>query len=212
MLSNKVLERLRRASRVAGVAMALALAGCASHYVDGATKEINASQFRKPATLQPVQVVFEFQTKGVANASATQHLKAQVLQKVKDSGLFSVADEKPVPGGNLLSVKLNNVVLTDDVFSKGFATGLTFGLAGSQVSDGYICTVSYFGDGRTTPITKTARHAIHTTLGAAKTPGNAEKAATIQEAVTKMTSQIVSTALNDLSQDPDFASRQQQGN
>lgn len=208
MLSNnKLLERLRRAAAVAAAAMTVVLTGCATHYVDGATKEISVSQFRKPQTPQPVQLVFEFQTKGVANANATQQLKAQVLQKVRDTGLFSSVEEKPVASGGLLSLKLNNVVLTDDAFSKGFATGLTFGLAGSQVSDGYICTVSYFGNGQGTPVTKTARHAIHTTLGAAKSPGNAEKAASIQDAVTKMTSQIVSTALNDLSQDPAFIAR-----
>lgn len=208
MLStNKLLERLRRAAAVAAAAMTVVLTGCATHYVDGATREISAGQFRKPQTPQPVQLVFEFQTKGVANANATQQLKAQVLQKVRDTGLFSSVEEKPVASGGLLSLKLNNVVLTDDAFSKGFATGLTFGLAGSQVSDGYICTVSYFGNGQGTPITKTARHAIHTTLGAAKSPGNAEKATSIQDAVTKMTSQIVSTALNDLSQDPAFIAR-----
>jgi len=203
--SERYTRGMRSAIRSACAAAALALAGCATHYVDGTTKEVSASQFRKPATVQPVQVVFEFQTKGVTNAAATQRLQAQVVQKVKDSGLFSEVDEKPAQGGRLLSLKLNNVVLTDDAFSKGFATGLTFGLAGSQVSDGYICTVSYFGEGQSTPITKIARHAIHTTLGAAKTPGNAEKAANVMEAVTRMTSQIVSTALNDLSLDPAFA-------
>lgn len=208
MLSNnKVFERLRRAAYVGAAALTVTLTGCATHYVDGATKGVSASQFRKPTAPQPVQLVFEFQTKGVANANATQQLKAQVLQSVKDSGLFSSVEEKPVPSGSMLSLKLNNVVLTDDAFSKGFATGLTFGLAGSQVSDGYICTISYFGNGQGAPVTKTARHAIHTTLGAAKSPGNAEKAASIQEAVTKMTSQIVSTGLNDLSQDPAFVAR-----
>jgi hypothetical protein len=208
MLSNnKVLQSLRRMAGAAAIVLTTALTGCATAYVDGATKEISAAQYRKPEAPQPVQLVFEFQTKGVANPAATQHLKAQVLQKVKDSGLFSSVEEKPVSSGNLLSLKLNNVLLTDDAFTKGFVTGLTFGLAGSQVSDGYICTVSYFGNGSGTPITKTARHAIHTTVGAASSPGNAEKAANIQEAVTKMTSQIVSTALNDLSHDPAFAAR-----
>ncbi|MDM0025797.1 hypothetical protein [Variovorax saccharolyticus] len=207
MLSRKIRERLRCMSIALAAAATLGLTGCATHYVDGSTKEVSAEQFRKPDAPQEVQVVFEFQTKGVPNAAATQQLKTQVLQKVKDSGLFTAVSEQPVPQGAMLSLKLNNVVLTDDAFSKGFATGLTFGLAGSQVSDGYICTVSYLGNGQAAPITKSARHAIHTTLGAAKVPGNAEKAATIQEAVTKMTSQVVSTALNDLSQDPAFASK-----
>ena len=197
---------LRRVSLVVVAGLAIALTtGCATHYVDGATKEVAASEYRKPTVLHPVQMLFEFQTRGVANAAATSHLKPQVLQKVKDSGLFSTVEEEPVKGGALLSVKLNNVPIGDDAFSKGFVTGLTFGLVGSQVSDGYVCTVTYLADGQSNPITKTARHAIHTTIGAAPSPGAARKANSIADAVTQMTSQILSTALNELSQDAAFA-------
>lgn len=204
-MSHSFLENLRRVSHVVCVAAAVVLTGCASHYVDGATREINASEYRKPATPKPVQVAFEFQTKGVANAQATKVLQPKVIEKVKASGLFASVEEKPVQGGALLSVKLNNVPLTDDIFQKGFVTGLTFGLAGSQASDGYICTVSYMGEGQSSPIVKTARHAIHTTMGATAQPGNARKAASIEEAVFSMVSQIMSNALNDLSKDPAFA-------
>lgn len=195
---------LRRAARVFALMGAAALTGCATHYVDGSTKEVNAAQFRKPAQAKPVQLVFEFQTKGVANAQATEFLKAQVTEQVQGSGLFSQVDGKPVAGGALLSVTLNNVPLTDDAFSKGFAAGLTFGLAGSQVSDGYVCTVRYLGNGQAEALTKTARHAIHTTVGASKTPDNAVKVDNIEAGVRMMTRQVVSTALNDLSQDAAF--------
>ena len=195
---------LRRSSIVAFAGLSIALTGCANFYVDSATKEVPVSSYRKPESPPPVQVLFEFQTKGVPNAAVTSHLKAQVIQKVRDSGLFSRVEEGPVQGGGLLSVKLNNVPLTDDAFSKGFVTGLTFGLAGSKVSDGYICTVSYLDDGQSVSVTKSARHAIHTTLGLAASPGDAVKVASIDEAVIKMTSQILSTVLNDLSQDPAF--------
>ncbi|MBB3175843.1 hypothetical protein [Variovorax sp. Sphag1AA] len=197
---------LRRVSLVAFAGVTIALTGCATHYVDGATREVAASEYHKPAAAQPVQVFFEFQTKGVANTAATSLLKAQVVQKVKDSGLFSTVEETPVKGGGLLSVKLNNVPIGDDAFSKGFVTGLTFGLAGSQVSDGYVCTVTYMVDGHT-PITKSARHAIHTTIGAAPTPGAARKANSVNDAVTQMTSQVLSTALNDLSHDSAFTAQ-----
>ena len=58
---------------------ALALSGCASFYVDTATKEIPVEAYKKPALAKPVQVVFEFQTKGVANAAATKFLSPQVM-------------------------------------------------------------------------------------------------------------------------------------
>lgn len=192
---------VRRAVFLLAVA---ALTGCANMYVDGNTKEVSTSEFKKPDPMHPVQMLFEFQTKGIANANATSFLKARVIEQVKASGLFSSVTESPVDGGALLSVTLNNVLLTDDAFSKGFVTGLTFGLAGSQVSDGYICSVRYLASADTAPVVKQARHAIHTTIGASAAPGNATKAADVNEAVATMTRQIVSNVLNDLSHDATF--------
>lgn len=186
------------------IAALLGLGGCASFYVDATTKEIASSQFAKAAQNRPVQVVFEFQTKGVANERATAYLKPKILEQIKASALFADVAEAPVAGGALLSVTLNNVPLTDDAFSKGFVTGLTFGLAGSQVSDGYVCTASYLPPDSDKAINKQARHAIHTTMGTAAAPGNAVKAASIDEAVLLMTRQVVSNVLNDVSHDAAF--------
>lgn len=193
-----------RVGRWLGLLALVALTGCATHYVDGATKEVPASEYRKSDPLHPVQLLFEFQTKGVANARATEHLKARVIEQVKTSGIFSAVVDAPVAGSGLLSITLNNVPLSDDAFSKGFVTGLTFGLAGSQVSDGYVCTASYTPPGASAPLVKQARHAIHTTVGAAAAPGNATKADSIDAAVTGMTRQIVSNVLNDVSRDAAF--------
>ena len=127
---------------------AILLTGCANIYVDNATREVSASEFKKPEPQRPVQALFEFQTKGVANARATDYLKAQVIDQIKTSGLFSEVSENPVSGNALLSITLNNVPISDDAFSKGFADA--------------------------------------------------------NDAVTKMTRQIVSNVLNDLSHDPQF--------
>jgi hypothetical protein len=180
------------------------LTGCANMYVDGTTREVSVSQYRKPDPVEPVQVLFEFQTEGVANVQGTEFLKTQVVDQVKESGLFSEVAEGPVAGGALLSITLNNVPITDDVFSKGFVTGLTFGLVGSQASDGYVCTARYVESAGTQAIVKQARHAIHTTVGASAAPANAIKANDAEEAVTTMTRQIVSNVLNDLSHDATF--------
>jgi hypothetical protein len=182
----------------------LTLTGCASFYVDTATKDVYADAYRKPASPRPVQVVFEFQTKGVANARATQYLAPQVMEQIRGSGLFSELKETPVEGGALLSIVLNNVPLTDDAFGKGFVTGLTFGLAGSQVSDGYVCTMKYLVQPQAPAISSTARHAIHTVMGAKDAPANGTRMDSLEMAVKTMTRQIVSTALDGLSRDPEF--------
>lgn len=197
----KTLSWLRRGLVLA---TALLLTACASMYVDSGTPDVESSQYRKPEPRHPVQVLFEFQTKGVANARATSFLKAKALQAVSASGVFTEVAEGPVSGGALLSITLNNVPITDNAFTKGFVTGLTFGLAGSQVTDGYVCTVQYTSTNGAPPITAQARHALHTTVGASAAPGNAVKAANAEEGVSIMTRQVVSNALLNLSKEAAF--------
>lgn len=191
-----VFRRLMGAACLAGL---LAMAGCANFYVDTATKEVATSEYTKPASPKPVQLLFEFQTKGVTNARATEFMKTQVVDQVRASGLFSEVRDQAVPSGALLSITLDNVPLSDDAFSKGFVTGLTFGLAGSQVTDGYVCTAKYLSDAQPQPVVAVSRHAIHTVIGNTAAPANAVKSDGIEAAVRTMTRQIVSSSLNDLS-------------
>lgn len=193
-------HRFLTACVVAGAAL---LSGCASVYVDTTTKPVPVSEMKKVAEPKPVRMVFEFQSKGAPNARATEFLKGEVTEQLKTSGLFSSV-ESTSPNDGILNVTLNNVPLTEDAASKGFVTGLTFGLAGSAVTDGYICTVSYLPPGKTEPIIKTARHAIHTVLGNANAPVNATKSESIGAAVRTMASDVLSNALRDLSYDPSF--------
>jgi len=157
---------------------------------------------KKVAQPKPVQLVFEFQTKGAPNARATDLLKEAVIKQVKESGLFSSIEAAPTEA--MLNITLNNVPLTEDAASKGFVTGLTFGLAGSAVTDGYICTVTYLPAGQAKPIVKTAKHAIHTTLGNANPPAGAQKSTNVEEAVRTMAQEVLSNALKDLSFDESF--------
>jgi hypothetical protein len=181
-----------------------ALTGCSSIYVDGLSKEIPSTQYRHVEPIHPVQVLFEFQTKGVTNATATDLLKKKVIEQIGASGLFNEVSELPVAGGALLGITLNNVPVDDDAFKKGFVTGFTFGLVGSQATDGYICSASYTNGHNAQPIVKRARHAIYATFGASKSPENATKVASLDEAVKLMTRQVISNVLNDLSNDTTF--------
>lgn len=186
------------------IAGAVLLAGCATHYVDGATREVPPAQFVKAAGNRPVQLLTEFQTRGVANAQATAATKEMIADNVRSTGLFTQVSDAPVPDAGVLSVTVNNVPLADDAAAKGFIAGLTLGVAGQQVTDGYICTVSYLAPGQSRPIVKSAKHAIHTTVGASAAPPNTYKASGLEDAVRLMVRQVMSVALSDLSHDPEF--------
>lgn len=196
--------KLRLATVAAVALVAVFMSGCASMYVDKGLKDVAASEYLKPPEPKPVQLLFNFQTKGAANARATKMLAEDVKKAVSGSGLFSSVSTDPVAGGALLSVTINNVPVTEDAFSKGFATGLTFGLVGSAVTDGYICTLDYLPATGRPQMQKKVRHAIHATIGAKKAPENGIKAKSMLDAVQTMTRQIVGNGLKDLSQDPGF--------
>jgi hypothetical protein len=190
-----------RSVRVLCVAAGVALTGCASVYVDTATREVADTEIKRPAIALPAALVFDFQTNGAPNAAASRFLKDQVAAQVEKSGLFQVV---PTAGGNtaLLNITINNVPITKDAAQQGFVTGLTFGLAGSAVTDGYICTVSYVPADGSPTVSSTARHAIHTTMGNATAPANGVKSASTEEAVRTMARQIIANALRDLSTNP----------
>lgn len=201
MTPSKLLRRVSASCLLAASAL---LAGCASSYVDTATREIPVSAMKKIAQPKPVQLVFEFQTKGAPNPRATEFLKEAVTEQVKASGLFSAVGTQGVEGGAMLNVALNNIPLTDNAAAQGFVTGLTFGLAGSAVTDGYVCTASYLASGAQAPLVSTAKHAIHTTMGNAGAPANAKKSAGMEEAIRTMTREVLSNALNGLALNPSF--------
>jgi hypothetical protein len=195
---------VRRLLALALLAGAGLLTGCATHFVDGSVKDVPPSAFAKPQQAHPVQLLFEFQTKGVANARATDAIKGMATDAVRNTGLFTEVRDTPAGGAGVLAVTLNNVPLTDDAFSKGVVAGLTFGAAGQHVTDGFICVVSYLPPGQSKQVVRTLRHAIHTTVGSTAPPANAIKAEGIQDAVRIMVRQVVGTALSEISRDGDF--------
>lgn len=181
------------------------LGGCAAFYVDGHAPEVPSAQFKKPAQPAEVQLIWVFETKGVPNARATEHLKTRVQEQFGGSGLFSRVSDAPVPGGALITATVNNVPLSDDAAAKGFVAGLTFGLAGQTVGDGYECTIRYTpGRPGAGPLVKSGKHVLYTSIGTGGPPAGALKTANAEEAVTLMLRQLISRTLNDLSLDPSF--------
>ena len=189
---------------IACVFAVLMLGGCAiSPYVDNGLQDLRPDEKVAVANPKPVQLLFEFQTKGVENGRATDFIKGEVQATVQASGLFSQLGGTPVPDGSLLHIVINNVGNTDEAVSKGFATGLTLGLAGNTFTDGYICTVDYLAGG-TKKFEQVTRDMIYSNIGAKSAPEHAEKAASLEIAIKTVTRRMVSHALNDLARNPEF--------
>lgn len=200
---------MSRFGRVAGYCLlcvfALLTGGCASFYVDGHSPDIPSTAYRKPETPGPVQLVWEFQTNGVPNARATEFLKARVSDQIGASTLFTQVSDSAAPGSSLLSVTVNNVPLSDDAARKGFVAGLTFGIAGQTVADGYECTMRYTpARENAQPLQHSGKHVIYTSVGSTSPPPGGLKVSGVEEAVTTMIRQIISRTLNDLAQNPAF--------
>jgi len=148
------------------LSLVISLSGCisAQSYIDPALPVLRAEDLKPVAQPRPVQLLFEFRTKGAPNAAATGHTKPVVMETVTKSGLFSTVSETPVAGGRTLALIIDNVPVTEDAAQKGFATGLTLGLVGTTVTDGYVCTATYTAPGAPAK-TGSVNHALHTSIG-----------------------------------------------
>jgi hypothetical protein len=167
----RVLLRFFPAARLClAIAVSVAMTGCASFYVDNGVKEVGNSQFVKVQPQHAVQLLFVAQTKGIDNVQVTAKLRPMVVERIKATGLFTDISDTPVPGGALLNVTWNNVSLSDHPEARGFVTGATFGLVGTTVGDGFIVKASYSAQPGAPTISKEARHAVYTSIGATSGP------------------------------------------
>ena len=153
---------------------------------------------------RPVQLLFTFQTDGAPNMRATNFVKEQVGTDVRGSGLFSEVAQTPVAGGAVLSITINNIP-ERGAAGRGFRTGLTFGLAGTTVTDAYEITFEYLSGPSAAPIRRVVRHAIKTTIGRTDPPTDATRVRNAEEAIRTVVRQSLAHGLNQLGGDPGFA-------
>lgn len=159
---------------------------------------------------QPIQILYQFTTKGAPNNAATKFTKAEVLSTVKASGLFSDVSEAPAPNGAILSVTIDNTVApgaANDAAAKGVVTGATLFIVGSNARDYYHSTIEYVSGPKAAKIVRTADHSIVFQMGLVNSaPTDAVRVeGGLKGAILTMTRQIVSNPLNALASDPAFA-------
>jgi hypothetical protein len=196
---------MKRILAPALLAATLFLSGCISlrPYVDPTLGDVPAAEHVSVANPQPVQLVFDFQSKGASNPRAMAFLTEEVTERVRASGLFSEVSTAPAPNGAILAITINNIPEADAA-GRGFAAGLTFGLAGQTVTDYYVGTVHYAAGPGAPAFTAEEHHAIHSLVGAGSGPPGMVASPNLEAAVRQMTQQLVDHLLNDVARDPTF--------
>ncbi len=180
----------------------------AASYIDAALGEIKPADKVTIANPQPVQLLFEFQTKGALNARGTKFLKDKVFETVKSTGLFSEVSETPVANGAVLQITINDAPQPGDMAAaeaKGAVTGATLFIAGSTVRENYICTIDYVAGPTATKITRTANDGVYFQMGLInKAPADAVKIGSFKDALFTMIRFVVVNPLNSMASDPGF--------
>ncbi len=188
---------MRLTIRIASFVLCLtALSGCIStkSYVDPQYHHAGYGDLARPAPPYTLSVKVEFQRNGVAKPAADPQVRADIERSLRASGVAVPYDGK-TPAEGELSFVLNNVADTGAAAGKGFGTGLTFGLAGSHVTDGYEMTVR-LTQGST--ITERAySHAILSTIGKASGPPGLTPVS-LGAAFNQVVDDLVLNALKDL--------------
>ena len=133
-------------------------------YVDPTLPKVAVSDLKAVESPEPIVLKTNFQTQGKDNLRVTGMIYDQASAVLRSSGLFSqvlAADAGDAPH---LEINMNNVGDIGSAVGKGIGTGLTLGLAGSMVTDGYIFTAVYTKPAAE-PVSKEYKHAIHSTIG-----------------------------------------------
>ena len=199
-------------SVAAALAAAIFVAGPASAagYVGSELGDVKPEAKVAIANPQPVQVIYQFETKGAPNKPGTKQTKDEVIATVKASGLFSEVSEEPTPNGAILSIVIDDVppdgALTEAA-AKGAVTGATMFVVGSNTREYYKSTVEYVSGPNAEKITRTANHSIVFQMGLINSaPQNAVKVeGGLKGSINTMVRQIVSNPLNAVAGDPAFA-------
>ncbi len=198
-LGAKVGNPFRSASLLVFIAVAsFMLSGCisAKHYVDPAYANIQPTDIKPPKTPEPVQVFFEFRNKEGTSASATKLLKPRVVTFLSNSRCFSQVTTEGQEGTNSLFLTMTNFAIADDATAKGVGVGLTFGLVGAMVSDGYTLEATYRSGDRE-PVKRTYKHALHSTVGNKDGPPGLTPVS-VQDAIYSILDQMLTSLLIDL--------------
>jgi hypothetical protein len=156
-----------RILRVGGVVALMAAAtGCLSvkSYVDPQLPRVGYADLLARRDPRPVVLTVAFHLNGEPATGPAATARDAVRAVVDRSKLFPSVLDSATDDVDRLEIVLDNIGDMGEAAGKGALTGLTFGAAGSMVTDGYVFTATFRPVGKPA-VTRVYRHAIHSTIG-----------------------------------------------
>jgi len=181
----------------------VSLSGCISVkvYVDPSMAKTGYEDLRKPAEPLALKVNVEFLRNGKRVANAENELRGDVERILRATGV--IVPSASAENGEI-SVTVNNVGDLGSAAGKGFATGMTFGLVGTSVQDGYEMSVTLTIHGSS--VTKSGyKDVLISTVGNKKAPEGLTPTSPSAGFAT-VVEQMLLNALSDLQKDGYLAS------
>ncbi len=177
------------------------LGGCLQvrSYVDPKLPRASLADIQPPQSTgqaRPLQLAFEFQRNGSPHGGVARQVRPQIVRVLTDSKLFSSVSAGNSNEEARFEIVLNNLANIGDAAGKGFLTGLTFGGAGSLVTDSYVMSATFTAPGKPR-VSKTYEHALHTTIGNKKGPEGLQPKS-VKEAFEEVVDQLMLNLLRDL--------------
>lgn len=162
---------IRTVFLVAVVSSMLLLTGCitSKSYVDPTLPDVKYTDLARRSPGETIAVSVEFQTNGKAKPAVNTSVLDKLVRTLRATGVFADVVTQKASDKDSLDVVMNNVGDMGGAVGKGIGTGLTFGLVGSMVTDGYEFKATYHPAGKE-PVVRNYKHAIHTTVGNKKGP------------------------------------------
>lgn len=151
---------------------ALLLTACISprSYLDPSQPKIAYTDLERPSRPIALKLTTEFQRNGEPNPKANPTLLDNTSRILRATGIIEPDGQN---SSGTIHVTVNNIADVATAATKGFGTGLTFGLVGSTVADNYELTMAISMNNKT--ITKSGiRNGIATAIGNTSTPPGVE--------------------------------------
>jgi len=171
------------------LAVTLVLSGCISpkSYVNPEFGGTSYNDIKTVAKKHDAKIEVEFQRNGEPLSGVNQEVKNHVERTLRATGVINpVLDNSEVS----LKVTVNNIADVAEARVKGFGTGLTFGAAGSTVSDYYEVTIIYISQNGIEHV-KNYKHELVTTIGNASAPFNGVLPTTIADGFGTIVEQVM---------------------
>lgn len=145
------------------------LQGCLSPhlYVDPRFHKANYSDLARVEPPYLFSIRVQYQVNSVERPRAHPAALDHIERSLRATGVVAPYEGRGTADGELLVI-INDVGNMGAAAAKGFATGLTFGLAGNQVEDSFHVTIRLTRSA--TIVERTYDHALVTTIGLHSTP------------------------------------------